>query len=541
MGTSRNALTPGYKLHWYIIKDILGQGGFGITYLAQDTNLNQLVAIKEFLPIEMAVRENDASIHPVSGEQGENYHWGLERFISEAQTLARFKHNNIVRVMTVFTENNTAYMIMEYEHGRGLHELLKAKGRLEEAELMTIILPILDGLEQVHAAGFIHRDIKPPNLYIRDDGTPVLLDFGSARQSLGEHTRTLTTLVSPGYAPFEQYVSKSDKQGPWTDIYGLGATMYRAVTGKSPPNAVDRSEALLHTGKDIYVPTAEICGESYSAVLLGAIDHALAFRADDRPGNIVSWRGEMMAEMPIGPDAAVTKRVPEVQGQTGVESHTTQTIRIDVPAAPQAGIAVPELTIKTAKPDLGTRYIRWIKRLIWATVIVTGLIVLVNISWKRREAAAPVTTSTADVISGTDMDKTGAADTGAATPALSEPATENTAVKAGRKKTAAAEVVRKSPTTPPASARPPPELISSSDQRKLATLQERLRINPKDVTSEQQLKTMINNYNVRVREALREGDLTKAETYVRQLLELAPDNKRLEQALEKIREARTGR
>jgi len=243
MTTSRNALPPGYKLHWYVIKEVLGQGGFGITYLADDTNLNHSVAIKEFLPVEMALREGDASVHPVSGEQGDNFQWGLDRFISEAQTLARFRHNNIVRVFTVFSENNTAYMVMEYERGQGLHEILKYKDKLSPWEALDILLPILDGLEQVHEAGFIHRDIKPPNIFIREDGSPVLLDFGSARQSLGEHTRTLTTMVSPGYAPFEQYVSKSDKQGPWTDIYGLGATMYRAVTGKSPPNAVDRSAA----------------------------------------------------------------------------------------------------------------------------------------------------------------------------------------------------------------------------------------------------------------------------------------------------------
>ena len=240
MDNPRNALSPGYQLHWYTIKKILGQGGFGITYLAEDTNLDQEVAIKEFLPVEMAVRDQSASVHPVSGEYGEQFEWGLDRFMSEAQTLARFKHPNIVRVFTVFPENNTAYMVMEYEHGRGLHELLKNKNTLSEAKLKAIVLPILDGLKKVHAAGFIHRDIKPANIFIREDGSPVLLDFGSARQSFGQQTRTLTTMVSPGFAPFEQYVSKSDKQGPWTDIYGLGATLYRAVIGVSPAEAMDQ-------------------------------------------------------------------------------------------------------------------------------------------------------------------------------------------------------------------------------------------------------------------------------------------------------------
>ena len=533
MSTSRNALKPGYKLHWYVIKDILGQGGFGITYLAQDTNLNQQVAIKEFLPVEMAVRDNDASVHPVSGEQGEDYHWGLERFISEAQTLARFKHNNIVRVMTVFQENNTAYMIMEYEHGQALHEVLKTKGRLAEAELRDIIMPILDGLEHVHAAGFIHRDIKPPNIYIRDDGSPVLLDFGSARQSLGEHTRTLTTMVSPGYAPFEQYVSKSDKQGPWTDIYGLGATMYRAVTGKSPPNAVDRSEALLHTGKDIYVPASEICMEGYSRVLLSAIDHALAFRADERPSNIVSWRGEMTGEVSPSQGEAVTERVAQAP-----EMATSRTVRIDNPGETAAAPAVAEPTGRSEQAERGSGYIRWVKRLILATVIVTGIIVLVNISGKRREAPALETSNTANEINTTGLDNAGGTDAGRDMPALTKPVTENSPAPIATEKTAQQKKSSASP-KPISGTQPPPELISSDDQRKLATLRERLRVNPGDQRSARQLKTMINNYNNRVREALREGDLSKAESYISQLLELAPDNKRLEEALEKIREART--
>lgn len=293
MDNPRNALTPGYKLHWYTIKKILGQGGFGITYLAEDTNLNQSVAIKEFLPIEMAVRDQSASVHPVSGEYGDQFKWGLDRFMSEAQTLAKFKHPNIVRVFTVFPENNTAYMVMEYEQGKGLHELLKNKATLSEIDVKKIILPILDGLKQVHAAGFIHRDIKPANIFIREDGNPVLLDFGSARQSFGEQTRTLTTMVSPGFAPFEQYVSKSDKQGPWTDIYGLGATMYRAVAGLSPAEAMDRSEGILHAEMDTFVGLSEINPKGYSASFLSAIDHALCFKAEDRPQSIADWLTEI--------------------------------------------------------------------------------------------------------------------------------------------------------------------------------------------------------------------------------------------------------
>ena len=166
MDKHRNSLQPGYRLHWYLIKKILGQGGFGITYLAEDTNLNQLVAIKEFLPVGLAIREGDSSIQPVSGEHGKQFKWGLDRFMSEAQTLAKFKHPNIVRVLTVFPENNTAYMIMEYEHGRGLHEILKEKKTLNEEEINQILLPILDGLEAVHASNFIQVVIRRRNIFL---------------------------------------------------------------------------------------------------------------------------------------------------------------------------------------------------------------------------------------------------------------------------------------------------------------------------------------------------------------------------------------
>lgn len=307
MDKHRNSLQPGYKLHWYHIIKILGQGGFGITYLAHDTNLDQQVAIKEYLPTDLAVRENNVSVHPVSEDHSESYQWGLERFISEARTLAKFKHPNIVRVLSVFTENNTAYMVMEYEHGEPMDALLKNRKTIEEEKLKSILMPMLDGLEAVHKTGFIHRDIKPANIYIRTDGSPVLLDFGSARQSLGLQTRTLTTMVSPGYAPFEQYTSKSNKQGPWTDIYGLGATLYRAVTGIGPTDAMDRSEALLHTGKDVYIPASKIAHENYSGAFLTAIDHALMFKTDERPQSIDDWRKELdsgivASKLPPGSD-----------------------------------------------------------------------------------------------------------------------------------------------------------------------------------------------------------------------------------------------
>lgn len=286
----RNSLKIGHQLHWYRVETILGQGGFGITYLAHDLNLDQKVAIKEYLPIELAVREQDFSVHPVSEDRGEKFTWGLDRFISEARTLNKFKHPNIVRVLNVFEANNTAYMVMEYEHGESLQAILTQRKTMEEAELINILIPILGGLQKVHESGFIHRDIKPANIFIRKDDSPVLLDFGSARQALGVATQTLTSLVSPGYAPFEQYYSKSDQQGPWTDIYGLGATVYRAVAGVAPMDAVDRSRTILKGGRDTFVPVAEIGRGRYSERFLLAIDHALQFKEEDRPQSVQEWQ-----------------------------------------------------------------------------------------------------------------------------------------------------------------------------------------------------------------------------------------------------------
>ena len=226
-----DALPALTRLHWYVLERVLGQGGFGITYLAKDTNLDQRVAIKEYLPVEGATRLPDGTVHWRTDELRERYRWGLERFIQEARTLARFDHPNIVRVLSVFEFNGTAYMVMRFEEGGTLSALLDRRGTLAENDLLRLILPVLDGLELVHNAGFIHRDIKPDNIHIAGDGRPVLLDFGSARQSLGS-SNTLTILVAPGYAPFEQYYSDPSSQGPWTDIYGLGATCYRVICGE---------------------------------------------------------------------------------------------------------------------------------------------------------------------------------------------------------------------------------------------------------------------------------------------------------------------
>ena len=244
----QNALNQNDRLHWYEIKSILGQGGFGITYLARDTNLNHDVAIKEYLPIEFSARDPSGAVKPISEEHAEMFEWGKTRFLDEARTLVAFNHPNIVRVLSFFEFNSTGYMVMEYVEGLDFADLIGPAGSLDEDHLLAIIVPILEGLEQVHDQGYVHRDIKPRNIVIRNDGSPVLIDFGSARQAMREQTRTLTSLVTPGYSPMEQYHQAIGKQGPWTDIYALGATLYAGVTGKKPADALKRSAA--RSGKE---------------------------------------------------------------------------------------------------------------------------------------------------------------------------------------------------------------------------------------------------------------------------------------------------
>ena len=305
-----NALPLGHQLHWYEIREILGQGGFGITYLANDQNLAHEVAIKEYFPIDLATRGPEGSVEPLSPDFEERYRWGLERFIDEARTIGQFKHPNIVRVRNVFEANNTAYMVMDYELGESLQEILSRRKILDEPDIETVVFPIVDGMKLVHAHGFIHRDIKPANIFIRVDGEPVLLDFGSARQALEESRNSLTSIFSKGYAPIEQYNTNEDQQGPWTDIYALGATMYRAIAGVPPSDAIDRSSAISLASRDTYVSAKEIGQDRYSAHLLDAIDYAMQFRKQDRPQTISEWQSVLMGRVSVAEDKRSREETP---------------------------------------------------------------------------------------------------------------------------------------------------------------------------------------------------------------------------------------
>ncbi|MBL8532652.1 MAG: protein kinase [Betaproteobacteria bacterium] len=270
-------------LHEYRIESVLGQGAFAITYRAWDENLQSSVAIKEYFPGELMCREPSGVANLAKGGDAELYEWGLSRFISEAQVLAQFKHPSIVRVSRYFPANRTAYIVMDYEKGESLLDRLSREGGpLPETELRSLLLPLLSGLKLVHEKHYLHRDIKPANIYLREDGSPVLLDFGAARMEFGTSGGDGLNVLTPRYAPIEQY-SPDGVQGPWSDIYSLGATLFRCMTGQAPVDA-QRRDAEVGEGKpDPFTPSARLLSGRYGRDVLEAVDWMLQLRPADRP------------------------------------------------------------------------------------------------------------------------------------------------------------------------------------------------------------------------------------------------------------------
>ena len=313
----RQALPSGTRLHEYELLQVLGSGGFGIVYLAQDHELNQRVVIKEYLPSSCAIRAAGNTVVPARSKDEDIFQWGLERFLAEARALAEFRqHPNIVSVLRYFKANNTGYMVMEYAGAISLQDYLDQRHTLNEAQLEIMIFPLLDALAKVHEKGIIHRDLKPANILINGDGQPVLIDFGSARQAFGHKSMNMTAIVSPGYSPFEQY-TETGKQGPWTDIYALAAVMYRCVTGMIPPDALER----LESSTPLATPSKAV--GQYSRRLLAGIDWGLQIRIADRPASIEAWRNKLtepaiiepVVVLPVNDKSANTPILPAIRQQ----------------------------------------------------------------------------------------------------------------------------------------------------------------------------------------------------------------------------------
>jgi len=306
-----SALQSGVRLHSYTIGEILGAGGFGITYKAREDITNRDVAIKEYLPTAFAVRDRDgATVRPLSEGAARDFEWGLERFREEAKLLIGFRHPNIVPVLAYFEANGTGYLVMAFQEGTSLSEMLRATLTLSEAQVLEFAIPLLDGVEEVHKHNFLHRDIKPENIFILGDGSPVLLDFGAARQALGEHSKGLTTLLTEGYAPFEQYAG-SGNQGPWSDIYAFAAVMFRCLTGKPPSEAPRRAIAKLRGMPDPMAADFAALRTRISSDFAFAIEAALRVVEQERPQSIAAFR-----ELIVSPAPRATRPAPPVAAPT---------------------------------------------------------------------------------------------------------------------------------------------------------------------------------------------------------------------------------
>jgi serine/threonine protein kinase len=332
------ALPLGTLLGDYRLDSVIGHGGFGITYRAFDSQLAKVVAIKEYLPIEFAVRQGEKVV-PRSARSADDFAWGRERFLDEARALARFRHPHIVPVLRFLTANGTAYTVMEFEDGRSLGEMLGHSGRrLPPDDVRRLGEGLLLGLGAVHAQGFLHRDIKPSNIIIRRDGVPILIDFGAARQAMGDRSRTLTSVLTPQYAPIEQYTAEG-KQGPWSDIYSAAAVLHHAITGAPPPEAASR------IGKDTYRPLADSEARSYDKAFLVAIDSALAFAPEQRPQSVADWSKLFGLSLPRAHDAPTQRMDQPAAGGAprlgGVSRETHEPLVPPPPPAPRQRSATP--------------------------------------------------------------------------------------------------------------------------------------------------------------------------------------------------------
>jgi len=284
------------QLGEYVIEKTLGVGGFGVTYLARDSQLGTRVAIKEYFPAAYAVRDPEGIVTAKHAEQAQKiYRWGLEQFLKEAQALAQFKHNNIVRVLRFMEANGTAYMVMEYEPGQSLGDLLQETGgTLEQSRMLQVFIPILNGLQAMHDAGLVHLDIKPDNIYLCADGRPMLIDFGSASE-IAVQKATGQVAITPAYAAIEHYPDKG-KRGAWTDIYSIGASMYRCLAGEPPAGAMERYKSILQYKKDPLVTATELEIDGYPEYLRDCIDWSLEIYPQKRPHSALLLQQGLMGK-----------------------------------------------------------------------------------------------------------------------------------------------------------------------------------------------------------------------------------------------------
>ena len=276
---ANSALPSGFQLDRYRIERQLSLGGFSIVYLAYDTD-GTPVAIKEYLPNSLALRKSGQIEPQVSTDNMPAFRYGMKCFFEEGRSLARLQHPNVVRVLNFFRANSTVYMVMQFERGRTLHDYIQRhRGQVSERFIRNVFIRMLNGLREVHAHKLLHLDIKPSNIYLRADGTPVLLDFGAARQTLAQEQPMLKPMYTPGFASPEHYANR-ERLGPWSDIYSVGASMHTCIAGTAPPRSDERAK------KDTFIPLAKSYTGKYFPQLLELIDWCLLLDPLLRPQSV---------------------------------------------------------------------------------------------------------------------------------------------------------------------------------------------------------------------------------------------------------------
>jgi serine/threonine protein kinase len=316
-----NGLPMGTRLAEFELTKLVGEGGFGVVYMAHDHSLQRRVALKEYMPSSLAQRSGESQVSVKSERYRETFDAGLKSFINEARLLASFDHPSLVKVYRFWEGNGTAYMAMPFLEGKTLRDILRSQPQApDEAWLRSVLAPLTEALEVIHAEQCFHRDIAPDNVMQLPNGRWLLLDFGAARRVIGDMTQALTVILKPGYAPVEQYAEiPSMKQGPWTDVYALAAVVHCAITGRTPPPSVGR---LLN---DTYQPLVKVAAGRYSESFLAAIDRALVVRPETRTQTIGQLRQELDLD---GVVSSVNTVMPVTQSAPSSAAATAPTMLI---------------------------------------------------------------------------------------------------------------------------------------------------------------------------------------------------------------------
>lgn len=377
-----NALPAGYRFNEFEIKEVIGGGGFGIVYRAWDHQLERTIAIKEYMPVSLAVRAEDLSLE-LRGERYQKlFNAGLTSFIQEARLLARFNHPGLLHVLRFWEQNGTAYMGTLYYSGMTLKEWQQTSpDAVSEAWIRRLLPPLFGAISTIHQAGYLHRDISLDNIQIQENQLPVLLDFGSARKEIGNLSDETEIMLKPGFAPIEQYSEEGEnEQGPWTDIYALGAVLHSLITGNPPPVSVVRCI------EDNYEPLVERQPPSYSLPLLHAVDCALAMKPADRPQSIDAFAA--LIDLPVSDVEAVVNSLQPAPEPPPVAAAPAPTLVVEEEEVVTPAPVV--MAVNHASPSVEPVTPRNVRRLSPGLVALAAaaLLAVVVVTWltNRRDA-----------------------------------------------------------------------------------------------------------------------------------------------------------